>query len=149
MKTTKFLMMFVAAVAMMFASCGKDDNTTTTTNNGGGNNGGGDQGLPTSLRYTTWKYEVGSSGQNGYYIVEVSFSQYSGTIKRRGIQNNDFVDELNTYGSVTYSNGSGTIEMLDGVTDANLGTATFSISGTTMTLNLLGQTYTLTKYGSK
>ena len=37
MKTTRFLMMFVAAAAMMFASCGKDNE------NGGSGSGGGSQ----------------------------------------------------------------------------------------------------------
>lgn len=35
MKTTRFLMMFVAATALMFASCGKDDNNENGSDNNG------------------------------------------------------------------------------------------------------------------
>jgi len=51
MKATRFLMMFVAAAAMMFASCDKDDENGNTN---GGTNGGGSQ---TALADNTVVYD--------------------------------------------------------------------------------------------
>ena len=57
--------------------------------------------------------------------------------------NNVFSDHYS--GAFTYDGQNGTIELEDD-NDVLVGTATFSISGTTMTLNLLGETYQLPKY---
>ena len=138
-------MMFVAAAAMMFASCDKDNTATTSTeNNGGGNNGGGGNGGSTDetrpLWYTRWELETGTYGEADYFNVYVTFTNYSARVHRASGYNSDDYS-----GAYTYSGGNGTIELLD-LHDVNQGTATFSISGSTMTLNLLGETYQLPKY---
>ena len=135
--------MFALSMTTM-VSCEKDDSTTTTENNGGGNNGGGGNGGGTdetrSLWYTRWQIETGDYGEDNYLYVSVFFSNYSARVHwTKGVESDDYS------GSYTYSNGNGTIELLD-IYDVNQGTATFSISGSTMTLNLLGETYQLPKY---
>ena len=143
MKTTRFFMMFVAAAAMMFASCDKDNTATTSTENNGGSNGGGNGGgtdETRSLWYTRWEIETGDYGEANYVNVYVTFTNYSARVHwMLGLESDDYS------GSYTYSNGNGTIELED-IHDVHQGTATFSISGSTMTLNLLGETYQLPKY---
>ena len=48
-------------------------------------------------------------------------------------------------GAYTYASGSGSITLNDMSTQQSVGSATFSIRATTLTLHLLGETYTLTK----
>ena len=60
MKTTKFLMMFVAAAAMMFASCGKDDSNKNENNQ-------------TSPIVGTWEYHETSYEGIRQYTETMSF----------------------------------------------------------------------------
>lgn len=73
MKTTKFLIMSVAAAMMMFASCGKDDPepTNTTTNNGGGSTPGNAEVSPNGLVIGSQQYQLHSTlsiTSEGYYL---------------------------------------------------------------------------------
>lgn len=142
--------LFTLAMMAMFAlsmttmvSCEKDDSTTSTENNGGSNSGGNNGGgtdETRSLWYTRWELETGTYGEADYFNVYVTFTNYSARVHRASGYNSDDYS-----GAYTYSGGNGTIELLD-LHDVNQGTATFSISGSTMTLNLLGETYQLPKY---
>ncbi|MBQ9417910.1 MAG: hypothetical protein IJU19_04935 [Bacteroidales bacterium] len=144
---------FTLALTALFAlsmgtmvACDKDDeSSSSTTSSSTGGNGSNSNRLPSEIANTHWEYTVGEYGEYGYFTVYVDFSTHNAGVTRQSIQPGNVTTD-NFYGSATYSNGSGTIQLLDGMTDENRGTATYIISGTTMTLNLLGETYTLTKY---
>ncbi len=62
MKATKFIMVFVAAAAMMFASCGKEDNNSNENENN-----------QTSPIVGTWEYHETSFEGIRYYTEIMSF----------------------------------------------------------------------------
>ncbi len=136
-KVFAFLMVAMFATAMV--SCSKDDKD----NNGGGTSGGGGSDVA-SVDGTLWRYETGTNGQPGYVYAGVGFDYGMASVNIT--TNTTGENEYQIYaGPYTYSNGSGTINMMDVSTGASIGTATFTINGTNMTLNALGGTYTLAK----
>lgn len=137
-----FALMFVAAMAFAMGGCTEKENTS---GNGGGNNNSGGGGTPAAtLDGTTWIYQTGTNGQQGFVYAGVSFDYGMASVNittNTGGEN----DYRIFAGSYTYSGGSGSIVLRNVQTQEEVGTATFSISGSTMTLTVLGQTYTLQK----
>ena len=82
---------------------------------------------PESVQHTTWEYTDQS------HTHEVTYVAVS------------FLAENEIYrGTYTYSNGSGTLDLVRTTTGANA-TATFSVDDSTLTLKFNGGTYSLTR----
>jgi len=135
-----FAMLFAAVMAISMVSCGEKDNGTDTP----GGNGSGGGNTPSTLDGTMWLYTVGTNSQDGYVYVGVGFEMGMASVNHTYCVGGEQTYEIYS-GSYTYTATSGTITLIDIQTQQSVGTATFSISGTTMTLNLQGETYTLTK----
>lgn len=138
MKKLFSILMMVAAMTA-FVACSEKDNGTDTP---GGNNGGNTE--ITDLNGTSWLYTVGTNSQDGYVYVGVAFDMGMSTVNHTYCTGGEQTYEIYG-GAYTYSAGSGSITLIDMSIQQNVGTATFSISGSTLTLNLLGETYTLAK----
>lgn len=120
----------------------------------GGNPGGDDPTSgPASLDNIKYKYETGTYGESGYLLVSILFrashtdnSRGSATVHHDYYNDGDVAMDSYT-GSYSYNsaNGTGSITLKDVETEETVDTATFSINGSTLTLTMLGQTYTLTK----
>lgn len=123
-----------------------------------GDDPGDDPDAPDKIGNTKYKVEIGTMGEEGYELVSVFFgnghTSHTGTpayVGNATVHHDYYADgetQMEYYvGSYAYHNsdGTGTITLMDVETDETVGTATFSISGTTLTLQMLGQTYTLTK----
>lgn len=134
-----FSILMMAAAMMAMVACSEKDNTTA----GGNNNGGGNTGT-TDLNGTSWLYTVGTNSQDGYIYVGVGFDMGMATVNHTYCTGGEQTYEIYG-GAYTYSAGNGTITLNDIASQQNVGTATFSINGTTLTLHLLGETYTLAK----
>lgn len=135
MKKLFSILMMAAAMTAMVA-CGEKDNTT--------DNSGGNTEI-TDLNGTMWRYDHGTLGEDGFLSVALSFVSASYSSISVTTYNNGMADGVPYGGPYTYTNGQGSIELTNMSTQQPVGTATFSISGTTLTLQMLGETYTLTK----
>lgn len=143
MKKAFSILMVAFALTAMVGCTEKEDNAGNSSNgSNGGNNGGG--GTPTTLDGTTWLYQTGTNGQQGFVYAGVSFDYGMASVNIT--TNTSGENDYKIYaGSYTYSGGNGTIVLRNVQTQEEQGTATFSISGSTMTLTVQGQTYTLQK----
>ena len=109
------MLLFVAVTMLAAASCSKDDDSGR---------------YPESVQHTTWEYTDQSHTHEVTYV----------TLKR-----NDGTAVSEIYrGTYTYSNGSGTLDLVRTTTGANA-TATFSVDDSTLTLKFNGGTYSLTR----
>ena len=124
----------------------------------GGDNPGGDDpnpDAPAMISGHKYKIENGTYDNEGYLLVSVYFgsghNNDNGTFTGNATTHYQYYDggmQVNSYvGGYSYdkTTGTGTINLRDVETEETVGTATFSISGTTLTLQMFGQTYTLTK----
>ena len=136
-----FSILMVAFAMTAMVACG--DKNENTENNGGDNNGSGTS-QNELLEYTLWRYKAGESGNNDYVYVIISFTTSSKATVSITKGNESQVSYSGTY---TYSNGNGTLSLQNIITHEDAGTVTFSISGTSLTLKMLGETYTLEKQG--
>ena len=140
MKKVFSILMIAFALTAMVACGDEKDNAEPQNNNNNNNNNPSIE----SVDHTLWTYTVGTNGQQGYQYVGVGFDYGMATVNIT--TNTTGENEYLIYGGAyTYSNGSGTITLNDVASQTTVGTATFSISGSTMTLNALGSTYTLSK----
>ncbi len=124
-------MMFVAAAAMMFASCEED-------NNNGNGNGGSDE-----LRGTSWVLDEPDDATYHMHVVySVVFDQADGIVFNRNVGGNDVA----MTGTYEYSNGNGTayLKYTSGE-DQSEYRMKFSVSGNTMDFQVSLRTITLTK----
>lgn len=130
---TLALLLFVAASMTAFSACEEKDNDNNTS---------GNTDASTQVADTEWDW----SDLDGTGIIDVSV-EFNGprlvsvitTDMSTGIMN------VKVYqGTYTYSKGNGTLSLRDDDTNASVN-ATFTVKGTTMTLNFRGATYTLTK----
>ena len=121
-----------------------------------GDDPGDNSDAPETIGNTKYKVETGTMGAEGNELVSVFFGNgheshtdtpaYVGNATVHHDYYADSDTQMEYYvGSYTYHNsdGTGTITLMDVETDETVGTATFSISGSTLTLNLLGETFTL------
>ena len=133
------MMMFVAAVAMMFASCDKDDDNN---NNGGGNSGSGSN----ELRGTSWMLdEPEDAVYHTHVVYTVTFDQADGVVFNRNVGGTDVA----MAGTYEYSGGNGTafLKYTSGE-DQSEYRMRFSVSGNTMDFQVSTRTITLTKVGT-
>lgn len=148
-----FSILMVALAMTAFVACGD-------TNEGSDNNGGNGTEQPTGnesvLKFTTWTYETGTQGASNYQYVSVAFSPFydnsvhEDEVSVRKVYNEDGEPIQEYYvGAYSYtgtgSNGNGSMTVKDYNTGTSVGNVTFSISGSTMTLNFRGETYSLNK----
>lgn len=136
-KLFSILMVAFAMTAMI--ACGNDEIGNDTP---GGSTPGGN--TETNLDGTSWLYTVGTNSQDGYVYVGVAFDMGMATVNHTYCTGGEQTYEIYG-GAYTYAGGNGTITLNDVATQQNVGTATFTISGTTLTLQLFGENYTLQK----
>lgn len=132
-----FMSLLLVAVTMGFlASCEKDDvNDNANTNN---------TVQTVQLADTEWDWRNSDSNATGMLDVTVEFNgpalaSVTTTDFSTGILNTDCY-----MGTYTCSGNSGTLALRDDDTNTDF-SATFTVNGTTMTLQFKGATYTLTK----
>ena len=95
MKTTRFIMMFVAAAAMMLASCGKDDNTPAENENE----------KPTVTLNDTEKMIVGTWNETeSLYITSRGEVRDTASMYEEGEYSEITFKADRTYSSIYYSN---------------------------------------------
>ncbi len=111
-----------------------------------GNPPSDDPNDPSAIQNTYWKYETGTTGENNYLSITVRFATASAMVLKTTYLDEEPVSEAYT-GAFTFNAASstGAITLVDVESEATVGTATFSISGMTMTLQMLNNTYNLTK----
>ena len=149
----------VACATAAMVACG--DKSNGTENNGGNNNNnGGNNTETTPINRTYWSSETGDISTNDWMFVDASFGiinnedqsfhpeeaafnkSYSAS---NGGTRSDRLKGPYTY-SGTATEGTGSITLTDYQHGGEVvGTATFTVSGQTLTLEFLDETYTLTK----
>lgn len=144
-----FSILMVAMFALSMAACGdKNDNTNNENGNGNGNQQG--DNTNTVLHLTDWRYGTDNleATDPNYLVVRVTFRNDNCSI--RTITSTDIADYDGPYTYTgTLTDGNGTMTLQDTQAEEPVGTASFSISGTTMTLQMHTTTdnheYTLEK----
>ncbi len=130
---TLALLLFVAASMTAFSACEEKDNDNNTS---------GNTDASTQVADTEWDW----SDLDGTGIIDVSV-EFNGP-RLVSVITTDMstgIMDVKVYqGTYTYSKGNGTLSLRDDDTNASVN-ATFTVKGTTMTLNFRGATYTLTK----
>ncbi|MBP5536024.1 MAG: hypothetical protein J6X62_04445 [Bacteroidales bacterium] len=135
MKTKRiFMLLFAAAAMLTFASCNKDNSDTDTPAN-----------ESATVADTEWRW--GAEDPNsvaGIIDISVEFNgpklaSLTYTDMSTGIMQSDVM-----IGTYTYTNGKGTLNLRDDNNNTTVN-ASFTISGTKMTLSFKGTTYSLTK----
>jgi len=123
------MLLLVATTLVTFGACGDKEEE---------NNAPDDAKL---LENTHWSY---SNEDEDIYVI-VRFEEW----KQVHVNKTYMVDGLMTQdlydGSYTYSAGKGTMKLYVDFSSFDTFETTFSISGTTMTLNLKGETFSLTQ----
>lgn len=132
-----FMSLLLVAVTMGFlASCEKDDvNDNANTNN---------TVQTVQLADTEWDWRNPDSNATGMLDVTVEFNGPA----LASVITTDFstgiLDPRSYLGTYTCSGNKGTLALRDDDTNTDF-SATFTVNGTTMTLQFKGATYTLTK----
>lgn len=129
-KKMAMLLMFAATV-ISFSACEKDNEDDST--------GGGSNNYPASIASTQWMWDD-QIDDFSYAIVGIWENNNGCSVSIIESQTSDYYYE----GTYTYSSGNGTMN-LENIENYEHTTATFSISGSTMTLKIKGMTYTLTQ----
>ena len=123
------MLLFMAATVVTFGACGEKEEENNAPDDA------------KQLENTHWSY----SNEDDDVYVYVHFEEW----KQVHVNKTYMVDGLMTQdlydGSYTYSAGKGTMKLYVDFSSFDTFETTFSISGTTMTLNLKGETFTLTK----
>ena len=136
-----FTILMAALFATAMIACGDRDNTKTntenTSENGGGNNTNTTTGVAGSWRGLSggneYTLDLGTQGMCVLYIVY-------------NIDTDDERSENSDYSPYTYSNGSGSFDLVSDP-DAGYrlsGHGTFTVSGSTLTLTYGGATVAMT-----
>lgn len=148
MKLKRILTMCLAALMTVgMVACGEKEKPEPNTNGNNGGSNGGD--APTSLADTYWYHVDGNVMTEGtvttLYFEDESLCAFE--ISHYVADGEEEVEDvlMLCIGTYTYSAGSGNIHFTDTTFTQDMGNATFSISGNTLTLNYNGETYTLTK----
>ena len=155
-----FKIMTVALLVTAMSACNDDNGGSNGNNGGNNNNNGGNNTATTPINRTYWSSETGDISTNDWMFVDASFGiinnedqsfhpeeaafnkSYSAS---NGGTRSDRLKGPYTY-SGTATEGSGTITLTDYQHGGEVvGTASFTVSGQTLTLEFLGETYTLTK----
>ena len=111
-----------------------------------GNPPSDDPNDPSAIQNTNWKYQTGTTGDSTFLSVTVRFGTDNAMVFKTVYVDEEPETESYTGGfAYNAANGTGTITLNDVETQDFVGTATFSISGYTMTLRLLGTTYNLAR----
>lgn len=122
-----------------------------------GDNPSGDTNTdaPATISGNKYKLENGTYDNEGYLLVSIYFgsghNNDNGAFTGNATVHYQYYDggmQVNSYvGGYSYykNTGSGTVNLSDVETEESLGTASFTISGETLSLQLFGETYTLTK----
>ena len=121
------VLFFVAATMFTASSCSKDDDSGR---------------YPESVQHTTWEY---TDQSHTHEVTYVAVSFLAENTSRVTLKRNDGTAVSEIYrGTYTYSNGSGTLDLVRTTTGANA-TATFSVDDSTLTLKFNGGTYSLAR----
>lgn len=122
---------------------------------GGGGNNNPNPDAPETIGNIKYKVENGNYGYADYLLVSVFFGRGhtsgSAYVGNATVHHQHYADgntQMDSYvGGHSYdkTTGNGTINLKDVETSETVGTATFRISGTTLTLDMLGENYTLAK----
>lgn len=136
------VILFAAATMVSFSSCSKDDDSKSSSETPGVNPTPG-TGDATALYGTEWMWLDEDMNNTEIFEVRVDFN---GPLVSLDVWDmyTGIMNLVNYMGTYTYSGGNGTMSLRNSDTDASA-SATFSVSGNTMTLNFKGATYTLTK----
>ena len=140
-----FAMCFAALMAVSMVACDEKENTEP---NNGGNNGGGN--TPASLAGTMW-YSMEGNPMTEATVAAIEFATetYCAFGVSHYVVTSDTTEDeeilIACVGTYTYDGTNGNIHFMDTTMTQDMGEATFSVSGNTLTLNYRGQTYTLTK----
>ena len=149
-----FAIMLAAMFAFAMTACGdKDSNKDNNSGNTPQNNEGGEHAIAS----TYWVYEGNTGDGSSYVGVRFSSNHSTGVVEEKDVWvrkmlmdasdnvtlTNDWIGKFSYNGTATSGNGSMTMHLENDAEQET--TATFSISGDRLTLNLQGENYTLTQ----
>ena len=124
------MLLFVVATVITFSACGEKEEENTQLSDDSA-----------QLTNTKWIY----SDEDSDVSVYVDFEEWkrvhvNKTYMDDGLLTQDIYD-----GTYTYSAGNGTMTLYNDFSSFSTFETTFKISGTTLTLNLKGETFSLTR----
>ncbi len=130
--------MFAALAILTVVSCGKDNDSKD-------NSGGGSGSNTSNMSGTIW-YAIDGDLQSGNYTgygLTFSTQNICGLVVVTAANGEETEDAY--LGSYTYSNGRGTINLMDTTMTIDRGTATFTVNGDNLTLVFNGKTIVMSK----